>query len=175
MAFLDETGLKTFKSKCDSAYAAKNHTHNYAATNHNHDSAYLKLTGGTVTGAITFSGESATAFSTTSTKINRLTKPSSAIWSNMFQHRDLNGKRLGGVQVAQNTNGSIITQVGTSVRNAGDTGYGGQTYIQFINNYDGTLASFVVSPKDSFRTAIGINSGSSVPSSGSNKDIFIQI
>ena len=34
-------------------YAASNHTHNYAAANHNHDSAYLKLSGGTLSGSLT--------------------------------------------------------------------------------------------------------------------------
>ena len=34
-------------------YAASNHTHNYAASNHNHDSAYLKLSGGTLSGQLT--------------------------------------------------------------------------------------------------------------------------
>lgn len=34
-------------------YAAANHTHNYAASNHNHDSAYLKLSGGTLSGQLT--------------------------------------------------------------------------------------------------------------------------
>ena len=34
-------------------YAAANHTHNYAASNHNHDSAYLKLSGGTLSGSLT--------------------------------------------------------------------------------------------------------------------------
>ena len=34
-------------------YAASNHTHNYAASNHNHDSAYLKLSGGTLSGSLT--------------------------------------------------------------------------------------------------------------------------
>ena len=33
--------------------AASNHTHNYAASNHNHDSAYLKLSGGTLSGQLT--------------------------------------------------------------------------------------------------------------------------
>ena len=33
--------------------AAKSHTHNYAASNHNHDSAYLKLSGGTLSGQLT--------------------------------------------------------------------------------------------------------------------------
>ena len=33
--------------------AASNHTHNYAASNHNHDSAYLKLSGGTLSGHLT--------------------------------------------------------------------------------------------------------------------------
>lgn len=34
-------------------YAASNHTHNYAASNHNHDNAYLKLSGGTLSGKLT--------------------------------------------------------------------------------------------------------------------------
>ena len=34
-------------------YAAANHTHNYAASNHNHDGAYLKLSGGTLSGQLT--------------------------------------------------------------------------------------------------------------------------
>ena len=33
--------------------AASNHTHSYAASNHNHDSAYLKLSGGTLSGQLT--------------------------------------------------------------------------------------------------------------------------
>lgn len=33
--------------------AAASHTHNYAASNHNHDSAYLKLSGGTLSGELT--------------------------------------------------------------------------------------------------------------------------
>ena len=33
--------------------AARSHTHNYAASNHNHDSAYLKLSGGTLSGQLT--------------------------------------------------------------------------------------------------------------------------
>lgn len=37
----------------DIGAAASSHTHNYAASNHTHDSAYLKLSGGTLSGSLT--------------------------------------------------------------------------------------------------------------------------
>ncbi len=172
MAFLDETGLKTFKSKCDSAYAAKNHTHNYAATNHNHDSTYLKLSGGTMTGMLVISDSNLTM---KDPYIDRTTNATTNQYIS-FTTVDKSGQRVGVFETSQSKGTrNYTTTIGASVRSTDNTTYYNTT-IGCTSSYDGSVRTYSVSHPAAFRNAIRITSGSSAaPSSDSSGAIYIQV
>lgn len=150
MAFLDETGLKLFLQKCDGRY--------------------LRLaTGGTVSGTVTV-----TRLAAKSDGQNVTTNVTSNTWGNGIYLVDKNSCRTGCLETYQGANSTTFyTAMGASVQKTSG-GYTSMT-IGAYANMDGSASGYTVTSPAKFRTAIGVKSGSSVPSSDGAGTIFIQV
>lgn len=149
MAFLNETGLKTFLTNCDKRY--------------------LKLSGGNLTGDVTgvrFNGKSPTQDATKNASSN--------VYGNGFYLMEKNNRRTSCFECYQKSGKKVFqTQFGSSVKKSA----GGYTSVVLgaYTNETGDDLGYYVSHPNYFRSAIRVTSGSSVPSSDSSGAIFIQV
>ena len=161
MAFLDETGLKTFKNSCDSHY--------------------VRLNGGSSTQTVSSTSDATFGLKATkSTAVVGQTQ-SSNVYGPGLQMYDKNGEPCGQLSHAFRSGSTAASSVTLSAQNKTSSGaylYGGLTVYRAYNvasDTDGTTYWF--SSKPNVRTAIGIFSGTSAPTtntSRANGDIYIQ-
>lgn len=158
MAFLDETGLSTFKSNCDSHY--------------------LKLNGGQYYQIVSTSNDVSLGLKSTKTNAIVGEAPSSTVYAPSLQMYDKNNVLCG--QIAHSFRTDSSSQLAFYAQNKMSNGTqltGGLTVSRQYNvasDTDGTTYWF--SSKPNVRTAIGLHSGTTAP--GTNKswagDIYIQ-
>lgn len=160
MAFLDETGLSTFKNQCDSHY--------------------LKLDGKTSTQTISSYYSSVITLKTTRTALLD-TDRSATIYGPGLQMQDKNGVACGEIMHHfEKGSGapSSLTFYAQNKMNDGSAIAGGLVVYRKYNvksDTDGTTYYF--SSKPNVRTAIGVFSGTATPTTNTaraNGDIYIQ-
>lgn len=159
MAFLDETGLSTFKSQCDSHY--------------------LKLDGGSSMQIVKSSNNAILGLKTTKSGAYTGANLSSGIYAPAIVMHDANGVQCGEVTHSFRTDGiSQMALYASNKMSDGSVLNGGLTVMRKYNvksDTDGTTYWF--SSKPNVRTAIGIFSGTATPgtnTSRANGDIYIQ-
>lgn len=161
MAFLDETGLSTFKSQCDSHY--------------------VKLNGGSSTQIVSSTNDSTLGLKTTKGTAVVGQTQSSNIYGPAIQMYDKNGVVCGQIAHSFRTGANAPSQIALYAQNKMSNGTqlsGGFVVIRQYNvqsDTDGTTYWF--SSKPNIRTAIGIFSGTATPgtnTSRANGDIYIQ-
>lgn len=158
MAFLDETGLSLFKSKCDSHY--------------------LKLDGGSSTQTIKSSSNGVLGLQTTKSGANTGEKPSSVIYAPAIIMYGTNGVQCAEVTHSfRNDNSSQLAFYATNKMSNGTQLNGGFTVSRQFNvssDTDGT--SYWFSSKPNARIAIGLHTGTTAPETKSAwaGDIYIQ-
>ena len=130
MAFLDETGLKQFKSKLDDTFVKKSALGNVAYSN------TVNIASKTYTGRIPYVDNNSNMH--TSEKI--------------FFHKEGSTTAYDMVLMVDSNNNAYLNPP--------------------LSTWSGGTGATDI---DSARVNLGINSGSSVPGSGSNKNIFIQV
>lgn len=160
MAFLDETGLSTFKSNCDSHY--------------------VRLNGGSSIQTVSSSNDA--TFGLKLTKTNGIVgeNQSSTVYGPAVQMYDKNGTPCGQIAHSFRTGATRTSSLAFYAQNKMSTGTqlsGGFAVYRAFNvqsDTDGTTYWF--SSKPNVRTAIGLHSGTTAP--GTNKswagDIYIQ-
>lgn len=161
MAFLDETGLSTFKNQCDSHY--------------------VKLNGGSSTQIVSSTNDSTLGLKTTKGTAVVGQTQSSNIYGPAIQMYDKNGVVCGQIAHSFRTGANAPSQIALYAQNKMSNGTqlsGGFVVIRQYNvqsDTDGTTYWF--SSKPNIRTAIGIFSGTATPgtnTSRANGDIYIQ-
>ena len=158
MAFLDETGLSTFKTKCDSYY--------------------LRLNGGSSTQTIKSSSNAVLGLQTTKNSANIGEKPSSPIYAPAIIMYGTNGVQCAEVTHSFRTdNSSQLAFYASNKMSNGTQLNGGLSVSRQYNvksDTDGTTYWF--SSKPNVRTAIGLHTGTTAPGTISSwaGDIYIQ-
>lgn len=159
MAFLDETGLSTFKSQCDSYY--------------------LRLNGKASTQTISASISTTLALKDTDTRAVVGDKQNSNLYGPCLQMYDKNGAQCGQIMHSfrtGETNTSSLTFYAQNKMSTGTALTGGFAIYRAYNvQSDTNGTTYWFSSKPNVRTAIGIFSGTTTPpAQGSNGDIYIQ-
>ena len=161
MAFLDETGLKTFKKSCDSHY--------------------VRLNGGSSTQTIKSTNQTQLGIQITNSNASVGVTQTSAIYGPSILMYDKDGKQCGEITHSFRNGTNAPSQIALYASNKmadGTTLNGGLTVMRQYNvksDKDGTTYWF--SSKPNVRTAIGIFSGTATPgtnTSRANGDIYIQ-
>lgn len=160
MAFLDETGLSTFKRNCDSHY--------------------LKLNGGSSTQTIKSTNQTQLGIQTTNVNASIGTTQKSPIYGPSILMYDKNGKQCGEIthSFIDKTNApSQIALYASNKMSDGSTLNGGLTVSrQFNVKSDTEGTTYWFSSKPNVRTAIGLHSGTTAPGTTTAwaGDIYIQ-
>ena len=160
MAFLDETGLSTFKSNCDSYY--------------------LKLNGGSSTQTIKSTNQTQLGVQTTNVNASVGTTQNSPIYGPSILMYDKSGRQCGEITHSFRNGANAPSQIALYASNKmldGSTLNGGLTVSrQFNVKSDTEGTTYWFSSKPNVRTAIGLHSGTTAP--GTTKawagDIYIQ-
>ncbi len=158
MAFLDETGLSTFKTKCDSYY--------------------LRLNGGSSMQTIQSSNNAVLGLKTTKSGATTGAKPSAAIYAPAIIMYGTDGIQCGEITHSFRTdNSSQLALYASNKMSNGTALNGGLTVSRKYNvqsDTDGTTYWF--SSKPNVRTAIGLHTGTTAPGTSSSwaGDIYIQ-
>lgn len=160
MAFLDETGLSTFKSNCDSHY--------------------VRLNGGSSTQTIKSTNQSQLGVQTTNSRASVGTTQTSALYGPAILMYDKNGTQCGEITHSFRNGANAPSQIALYASNKmsdGTTLNGGLAVIrQFDVKSDEEGTTYYFSSKPNVRTAIGLHSGTTAP--GTTKawagDIYIQ-
>lgn len=160
MAFLDETGLSTFKSNCDSHY--------------------VRLNGGSSTQTVSSSNDATLGLKLTKTNGVVGNDQSSTVYGPAVQMYDKNGAPCGQIAHSFRTGTTRTSSLAFYAQNKMSTGTqlsGGFAVYRAYNvqsDTDGTTYWF--SSKPNIRTAIGLHTGTTAP--GTTKawagDIYIQ-
>ena len=161
MAFLDETGLSTFKSQCDSHY--------------------LRLNGGSSTQTIKSTNQTQLGVQTTNSSASVGVTQTKNIYGPSILMYDKNGTQCGEITHSFRSGSTAFSSMAFYASNKmsdGTTLNGGFAVYRAYNvksDTDGTTYWF--SSKPNVRTAIGIFSGTAAPgtnTSRANGDIYIQ-
>lgn len=161
MAFLDETGLSTFKSNCDSHY--------------------VRLNGGSSTQTVSSTSDATLGLKATKNTAVVGQTQSSNVYGPGLQMYDKNGAPCGQIAHSFRTGANAPSQIALYAQNKMSNGTqlsGGFVVIRQYNvqsDTDGTTYWF--SSKPNIRTAIGVFSGTATPTtntSRANGDIYIQ-
>lgn len=159
MAFLDETGLSTFKSQCDSHY--------------------LRLNGGSSTQTVASSNNAVLGLKTTKSGAYIGTSISSSIYGPGIVMYGSDGVQCGEVTHSFRTDkASQMAFYASNKMSNGSILSGGFAVMRAYNvQSDATGTTYWFSSKPNVRTAIGIFSGTDAPTtntSRANGDIYIQ-
>lgn len=161
MAFLDETGLSTFKSQCDSHY--------------------VRLNGGSSTQTIKSTNQTQLGVQTTNNSASVGTTQTKNIYGPSILMYDKNGTQCGEITHSFKTGNNAPSSMAFYASNKmsdGTTLNGGfVVYRQYNIQSDTNGTTYWFSSKPNIRTAIGIFSGTATPgtnTSRANGDIYIQ-
>lgn len=161
MAFLDETGLSTFKSQCDSHY--------------------VRLNGGSSTQTIKSTNQTQLGIQTTNSSATVGVTQTKNIYGPSILMYDKNGTQCGEITHSFRSGSSAASSMAFYASNKmsnGTTLNGGFAVYRAHNvqsDTDGT--SYWFSSKPNIRTAIGIFSGTATPTTNTARgagDIYIQ-
>lgn len=162
MAFLDETGLSLFKNKCDSHY--------------------LKLDGGSSTQTIKNTNQTQLGVQTTNTSASvGVTQTNKNIYGPSILMYDKNGTQCGEIthsfRTGNNAPSSIAIYASNKMSNGTTLNGGFAVYRQYNIQSDTDGTTYWFSSKPNVRTAIGIFSGTTAPTTNTARgtgDIYIQ-
>ena len=161
MAFLDETGLSTFKTKCDSYY--------------------LRLNGGSSTQTVSSSSDATFGLKSTKNASVVGQTQSSNVYGPGLQMYDKNGAVCGQIAHSFRTGTTATSSLAFYAQNKMSTGTqlsgGFAVYRAYNVQSDTEGTTYWFSSKPNIRTAIGIFSGTATPgtnTSRANGDIYIQ-
>lgn len=161
MAFLDETGLSTFKTKCDSHY--------------------LKLDGGSSTQTIKSTNQTQLGVQTTNVSASVGVTQTKVIYGPSILMYDKNGTQCGEIthsfRNGANAPSSMAFYASNKMSNGTQLNGGLAVYRQYNVQSDTDGTTYWFSSKPNVRTAIGIFSGTATPGTNTargNGDIYIQ-
>lgn len=160
MAFLDETGLSTFKSNCDSHY--------------------VRLNGGSSTQTVSSSNDATLGLKLTKTNSIVGEKQSSTVYGPAVQMYDKNGAPCGQIAHSFRTGTTRTSSLAFYAQNKTSTGTqlsgGFAVYRAYNVQSDTEGTTYWFSSKPNIRTAIGLHTGTTTP--GTTEawagDIYIQ-
>lgn len=161
MAFLDETGLSTFKSNCDSHY--------------------VRLNGGSSTQTVSSTSDATLGLKATKNTAVVGQTQSSNVYGPGLQMYDKNGTVCGQISHSFRTGANAPSSLAFYAQNKMSTGTqlsgGFAVYRQYNVQSDTDGTTYWFSSKPNVRMAIGIFSGTSAPTTNTargNGDIYIQ-
>lgn len=161
MAFLDETGLSTFKNQCDSHY--------------------LRLNGGSSTQTVSSGADATLGVKLTKNAAVVGQTQSSTVYGPALQMYDKNGTICGQISHSFRTGANAPSSLAFYALNKMSTGTplsgGFAVYRQYNVQSDTDGTTYWFSSKPNVRMAIGIFSGTSAPTTNTargNGDIYIQ-